>query len=234
LIFITTLKPKTIDSPSQESRIQHQESGSRFSIQVTNLSKRFNREWIFKNLNYSFKPGKTYAITGPNGSGKSTLLQILWGQLPQTSGSIAYTSSNQTIALEEIFSHVSIATPYMDLIEEFTLEEQLRFHFRMRTMRTGFTLESILEKLYLTHAKDKSISNFSSGMKQRLKLGLAFYTEARVIFLDEPSTNLDDQAFTWYQDNLKQLPKDQLVFIASNQRNEYPDDAEVVDLMDFK
>lgn len=204
------------------------------SIKVENLSKRFNREWVFRNLNYTFQSGETYAITGPNGSGKSTLLQILWGQLPQTSGSIAYNFSNKTITLEEIFSHVAIATPYMDLIEEFTLEEQLRFHFRMRTMRAGFTLESIFDKLYLTHAKDKNISNFSSGMKQRLKLGLAFYTEARVIFLDEPGTNLDDQANTWYQDNLKQLPKDQLVFIASNQRNEYPENSIVVNLTDFK
>ncbi len=204
------------------------------TIEVNSLSKRFNREWIFKNLSYSFKSGKTYAITGPNGSGKSTLLQILWGQLPQTSGSIHYTVANKVTPVEEIFGHVSIATPYMDLIEEFTLEEQLRFHFRMRKIRSGFTPESILENLYLTHAKDKSISNFSSGMKQRLKLGLAFYTEASIIFLDEPGTNLDEQAFTWYMDNLKQLPKDILVFIASNQRNEYPADAEVVNLMSFK
>jgi len=210
------------------------QAGDQLTIKVDGLCKRFNREWIFRNLNYTFQSGKTYAITGPNGSGKSTLLQILWGQLPQTSGSIAYTSAHERIAPEEIFSQVAIATPYMDLIEEFTLEEQLRFHFRMRTMRDGFTLESILDKLYLTHAKDKSIANFSSGMKQRLKLGLAFYTEAHVLFLDEPGTNLDDQAFTWYQDNLKQLPKDQLVFIASNQRNEYPENAEVVNLMAFK
>jgi len=204
------------------------------TIQVNDLSKRYNREWIFKNLNYTFQSGKTYAITGPNGSGKSTLLQVLWGQLPQTSGSVSYASSNKTIPVENIFSQVSIATPYMDLIEEFTLEEQLRFHFRMRTMRSGLTLETMLDKLYLGHAKDKTISNFSSGMKQRLKLGLAFYTEANAIFLDEPGTNLDEQAFAWYNDNLKQLPKDKLVFIASNQRNEYPENAEVMNLMKFK
>jgi len=204
------------------------------SIKVNDLSKRFNREWIFKNLNYTFQSGKTYAITGPNGSGKSTLLQVLWGQLPQTSGSIAYSSLNKNIPIEEIFGHVSIAAPYMDLIEEFTLEEQVRFHFRMRTMRSGFTVEGILDKLYLTHARDKNISNFSSGMKQRLKLGLAFYTEASAIFLDEPGTNLDEQAFAWYLDNLNQLPKDKLVFIASNQRNEYPEDAVVVNMMALK
>ena len=235
LIFLNkNLKPETIDLSSPESRIQNPVSSSPFSILAEGLSKRFNREWIFKNLSYTFHSGKTYAITGPNGSGKSTLLQVLWGQLPQTSGSLVYSTANKTIPLEEIFSSVSIAAPYMDLIEEFTLEEQIRFHFRMRTIRSGFTFESILDKLYLTHARSKSISNFSSGMKQRLKLGMAFYTEANALFLDEPGTNLDEQAFTWFQDNLKQLPKDRLVFIASNQRNEYPEDAEVLNLMEYK
>lgn len=122
----------------------------------------------------------------------------------------------------------------MDLIEEFTLEEHIRFHFRMRKMRAGLTLDSILDKLYLTNARNKNISDFSSGMKQRLKLGLALYTEAGVLFLDEPGTNLDEQAFTWYTENLNQLPEDKLIFIASNQQNEYPENAEVVNLMDFK
>jgi len=205
-----------------------------WSIQASDLSKRFNKEWIFKNLNYTFHSGKTYAITGPNGSGKSTLMQVLWGQLPQSSGLITFTSGSKNIPVEDVYNQVSVATPYMDLIEEFTLEEQLHFHFRMRPIRTGFTTESILDKLYLTQAKDKSISNFSSGMKQRLKLGLAFYTESSIIFLDEPGTNLDEQAFNWYLDNLKQLPKDRLILIASNQRNEYPENAEIVNLMSFK
>lgn len=204
------------------------------SIQVTDLSKRFNREWIFKNLNHTFQSGKTYAITGPNGSGKSTLLQILWGQLPQTSGSLTFSSEGKIIPIEDIFKHVAIATPYMDLIDELTLEEHIRFHFKMRSMRPGLNLESILDKLYLAHARNKNIANFSSGMKQRLKLGLAFYTEASVLFLDEPGTNLDEQAFNWYQENLNQSTRDKLVFIASNLRNEYPEGAELINLMNFK
>lgn len=204
------------------------------SISVKKLSKRFNREWIFKDLNYTFESGKTYAITGPNGSGKSTLLQILWGQLPQTSGSVNYSSKNNPIPTEDIFNHVSIATPYMDLIEEYTLEEQIKFHFRMRTIREGYTVESIMDKLYLAPAKEKQISNFSSGMKQRLKLGLAFYTKASALFLDEPGTNLDEQALHWYQENLRQLPVGLLVFIATNQTHEYPATATVLDLVDYK
>lgn len=204
------------------------------SIQVNGLGKRFNREWIFKNLHYTFRSGKTYAITGPNGSGKSTLLQILWGQLPPTSGSIDYAIHSQQVPVDDVFRRISIATPYMDLIEEFTLQELIRFHFRMRTLRAGYTLEAFTDALSLTHAQDKHISNFSSGMKQRLKLGLAFYTDADIIFLDEPGTNLDEQTLGWYHDNLNKLPKGKLVLIASNQRHEYPEDSEVLNMMEFK
>ena len=205
-----------------------------FTIEVKDLSKRFNREWIFKNFSYTFKSGNKYAITGPNGSGKSTLLQILWGQMPQTSGSIRYTLSDQPIDQGDVFRHIAIATPYMDLIEEFTLAEQVAFHFQMRAMLPGLTAESIIEKLYLAHANDKTISNFSSGMRHRLKLGLAFYTDAYAYFLDEPGTNLDEQAFEWYLNNLHEIPSNKLVFIASNQRNEYPQNIEVVNLMKLK
>jgi ABC-type multidrug transport system ATPase subunit len=171
------------------------------TIQVDNLAKRYNRDWIFKNLTYTFQSGKTYAITGPNGSGKSTLLQVLWGQLPQSSGTLSYVLSGKNIPVEEIFSQVVVAAPYLDLIEELTLEEHLRFHFKMRKPRPGYSIERILEKLYMTNSRDKQIANFSSGMKQRVKLGLAFFTDSKIMFLDEPGTNLDEQAFGWYQEN---------------------------------
>ena len=104
------------------------------TLTVENLGKRFNREWIFKNFNYNFTDG-VYAITGPNGSGKSTLLQVLWGQLPQTTGTAAYRHLNANIPVEDIYAHLAIATPYMELIEEFTLTEVLKFHFSFKKIR---------------------------------------------------------------------------------------------------
>jgi ABC-type multidrug transport system ATPase subunit len=204
------------------------------SIKTENLSKRFNTEWIVRNLNYSFEAGNTYAITGPNGSGKSTLLQLLLGQMPQTSGSISYKAGERSLQIEEIYQHIMFAAPYMDLIDELTLEEQLHFHFKTRTIRQGLTINTIIEKLYLTTARNKAISNFSSGMKQRLKLGLAFFTEASIILLDEPGSNLDDQAFAWYKQNLMELPPQQLVIIASNQPAEYPENSLAINILDYK
>jgi ABC-type multidrug transport system ATPase subunit len=205
------------------------------TLSVNQLAKRYNREWIFKNLTHTFQAGKTYAITGPNGSGKSTLMQVLWGQLPQSSGTLSYSLSGKNIPVEDIFSQVVVAAPYMDLIEELTLAEHLAFHFKLRKPRPGYSIESIVEKLYMTDSRDKQIANFSSGMKQRVKLGLAFFTDAQLIFLDEPGTNLDEQAFNWYTENLKNLYRnDALIFIASNQKSEYPAGAEVISLAGYK
>ncbi len=204
-------------------------------IEVSELAKRFNREWIFKNFTHTFRSGQTYAITGPNGSGKSTLLQVLWGQLPQSGGKISYVKNNAAVLVDDVFRHVCVAAPYMDLIEELTLTEQLQFHFKLRKPRAGFTIESMIGKLYMTESRDKQISNFSSGMKQRVKLGLAFFTETDVIFLDEPGTNLDEKAFAWYRENLAEAAQtSSLIFIASNQTSEYPANAEVISMTAYK
>lgn len=204
------------------------------TISCNDLGKRFNREWIFRRLNYAFLPGKIYAVTGPNGSGKSTLLQILWGQSPPTTGALQYAKNGIAIAVEEIFHHIAVATPYMDLIDEFTLQEQLTFHFKLKPARNGIGIDELLDNMYLTHARHKYIGNFSSGMRQRVKLALAFYTEAAIIFLDEPGTNLDKQAFEWYLTQLRNVPHTTLVLIASNNPEEYPEYTTRLSIMDFK
>src|ERR1041385_4256513 len=173
---------------------------------ANNLGKRFNREWVFRNFNYEFESGKAYAVTGPNGSGKSTLMQVLWGQMHPSSGSVQYPIQDQS----EIYKSVSIAAPYMDLIDEFTLEEMVHFHFKFKKSR--LTIEEDLEKIELKSSNHKIISSFSSGMRQRLKLALAFYTEADLLFLDEPCTNLDKRSIDWYIQHLKQVPSTSTVF----------------------
>jgi len=203
-------------------------------ITAKNLSKRFNREWIFKDLSYEFKLPGPYAIVGPNGSGKSTLLQVLWGQMVPTSGSLSYELKNQEIQQPDFFNHIAIATPYMDLIDEFTLLEMVKFHFSFKTVRDNRSIEELIELFGLQHARDKAISNFSSGMRQRLKLGLAFYSNCQVLFLDEPTTNLDRMAIEWYLNQLEQVPNETLVFIASNQEHEYPINSQKIDILTYK
>lgn len=203
------------------------------TLAAENLGKRFNREWIFRNFSYSFQSG-VYAITGPNGSGKSTLLQVLWGQLPNTSGTIQYGENREPIPAEDIYQHLAIAAPYIDLIEEFTLLEILEFHFSFKKIRDGKSMKELIELLELAHARNKLIGHFSTGMKQRLKLGLAFFSDVKMIFLDEPTTNLDKQSVGWYWQYLSPLIDKTLVFIGSNLENEYPPTAIKISLLDYK
>lgn len=202
-------------------------------LEVVNLGKRFNREWIFRNLSFTFEPGRIYAVTGPNGSGKSTLLRILWGQLPPTTGEVWLRNASSQIDASELYPHVSIAAPYMELIEEFTLLEMVSFHFKFKKPAAGLTPSQVISALELESAKDKLIGNFSSGMKQRLKLGLAFFSDTTLLFLDEPSTNLDEHSNRWYHSLLGKTGN-RVVIIASNQAEEYPANATRVDITTYR
>lgn len=203
-------------------------------IEVRDLGKRFQQEWIFKGLTARFEAGTIYAIVGPNGSGKSTLLQVLWGQLPPSRGTLQYQIEGRSVAPADIFEYVSIATPYLDLIEEFTCEEHLRFHFAFRKTEPAISGSDALDWLELRHARHKRIQNFSSGMRQRLRLGLAFLTQAPLLFLDEPATNLDAHALEWYRNRLEEVRKRRLVLIASNNPVEYPAGIEKVEVGNWK
>jgi ABC-type multidrug transport system ATPase subunit len=204
-------------------------------ITTSNLGKRFNREWIFKGLTQEFSKGNIYAITGPNGSGKSTLMQVLWGQAPPSEGTINYYSvDRKEIQVEDVFQHIAIATPYQDLIEEFTLLEQVEFHFRFKKPGFDFRMDEMITRMQLEASVDKPIRQFSSGMKQRLKLGLAMFSDCQVVFLDEPSTNLDEPSTNWYMTNLLKIKAQRLVLIATNQPADYPEDAHVLNLTDLK
>jgi ABC-type multidrug transport system ATPase subunit len=219
---------------AQLSNLPSQNESNGFVLSAVNLAKRFNREWIFRNLTFDFKSGNRYAITGPNGSGKSTLLHVLWGQTPQSSGKLTYHHGEKEIPGEDIYRHVAIAAPYLDLIDEFTLQEQLEFHFKLKKARFDLKVPDLIEIMRLEHSRSKFLGNFSSGMKQRVKLALAFYTAADLIFLDEPGTNLDSTVFEWYLAEYQKLPSDVMVIVASNNPDEYPGKVTELNLLTFK
>ncbi len=186
------------------------------TIQLQNLGKRYRLEWIFRGMNNTFKAGERWAILGPNGSGKSTLLKVLSGHLTPSKGDIFFENQGVKIKEESIYKKISYAAPYIELIEEFTLEEVLRFHGKLKPFLPGFSPASIYELLALPRSRQKEIRFFSSGMKQRLKLALAVCSDTPVLLLDEPATNLDVQGVEWYKNLISEYAAERLVVIASN------------------
>lgn len=199
-------------------------------IQLTNISKKFSNEWILKDFTYKFETGKSYAITGNNGSGKSTLVKMISGILPVNRGTIEYTEDGHDIVVDDVFQHITYAAPYLELIEEFSLAELLEFHFQFKKPLNNLTNKELIKILYLEKARNKKVKDFSSGMKQRLKLGLALYSEAKITLLDEPTSNLDQTGINWYSENVKKVLRDRLFIIASNQSDEYTFCDEIIDL----
>lgn len=208
---------------------------TRNNMQVTleNLGRRFNKEWIFRNIDYTFSQGQQYAILGPNGSGKSTLLSVLLGNLTPSEGKIAYHSQKEILP-ENIFSYISLAAPYLDLVEEFTLLETIDFHFKFKNYQQGFNAAAVLDLLALSRAEDKPLKYFSSGMKQRTKLALAFCANTPILVLDEPTSNLDTQGTDWYLGLVEKFAKDRLVFVGSNQSYEYDFCEHRLNILDYK
>jgi ABC-type multidrug transport system ATPase subunit len=203
-------------------------------ITLQNAGKRFSREWIFRHLNYEFLPETIYAITGPNGSGKSTLLQVLSGALLLNEGSCECHFTNTITEPDDVHLFISIAAPYIELIEEMTAKEFLFFHKNFKNYLNNISVADILNEAGLSNAADKQIRLFSSGMKQRLKLAQAIFSDVPVILLDEPCTNLDVAGFDLYYEWIESYCKNRLIIISSNDKNEYRFCNCEISLQDYK
>jgi ABC-type multidrug transport system ATPase subunit len=203
-------------------------------IILEQIGRRFNREWIFRNINYEFESGSSYAVLGSNGAGKSTLLQVISGSLSSSEGKISYLHGDTNIDQEKVYIQQSMVAPYFELIEEFTLTELIDFHFRFKKYRQGLNRQGVIELLGLKNAEFKAIKYFSSGMKQRVKLALAFCSDTAMLLLDEPASNLDQQGLDWYLSLASTFSSDRLLIICSNQEQEYSFCSHRVNIADYK
>ena len=203
-------------------------------IQLKEASKRFQYEWIFRNLSLDLRQGDSLAITGGNGSGKSTLLKCISGAIPFTSGDITFEQNGRTIPATEWYQHLAISAPYLELPEEFSLKEVIDFHFKFKQPLDQIQSDKLIEILYLDQHVNKPVSQFSSGMKQRLKLGIALFSDVPLILLDEPTSNLDKKGISWYSDLIKTFQKDRILIVCSNEPREYEFCKQKLVLEDFK
>lgn len=198
-------------------------------ILVQNLSKKFRQEFVIRQFNYTFLSGNSYAITGPNGSGKSTLLQLIAQFTLPNTGTVEMSGVDP----EFVYSQLTYAAPYVELIEEYTLSEHLEILLKNNYLPASITLDILEDFIDLQPGKFKLIKNYSSGMRQKIKLGFALLSERPVLLLDEPTTNFDEQAKNWFFNRLEQQ-RHKLIIIASNEAREIEFCQEKIAIQDFK
>jgi ABC-type multidrug transport system ATPase subunit len=206
-------------------------------ITLTDAGKRYNRDWIFRHLDYEFLPHQHYAITGPNGSGKSTLLQVIAGAIAISEGAIRYcraSTSAAEIPPDQAYRYLSLSAPYLDLVEEMTAMEFLNFHSAFKPFLSSISISTMLDAVGLVNTEQKQIRFFSSGMKQRLKLAQALFSDTPVILLDEPCTNLDAEGIALYQRLVRKYGGNRLVIISSNDPQEYDFCDKRINIMEHK
>ena len=205
-------------------------------INLNKVGKRYHLDWIFRNIDFEFRSGEPCVIVGPNGSGKSTLLQIVSGLVIPNEGAIVYEMDDKIIPVEHIFRHFSIATPYLELIEDFTLAEIIEFHFKFKKfLGSNAVVEEVIDIIDLHKSKNKHLKYYSSGMKQRVKLALAILSDTPILLLDEPTSNLDKKGMEWYRGLIEKYAMNRLVIVCSNNQSvEFDFCQQKIDIADFK
>lgn len=204
-------------------------------VELQNISKKFDKKYLYQGINFTFHSRQIYGIVGPNGSGKSTLLQIIASALLPTRGAVQYFSGHQCIDKNHLHQYISIATPYMLLPEDLSLAELLPFHFQLKPLFFAQNIKDFVDRCRLQDFYHTPIKNFSSGMKQRLRLGLAFCSQSSLLLLDEPCANLDKDNTLWYQTMLKESSSHRTVIICSNHNeDELFATHQILDLQQYK
>jgi len=202
------------------------------NLSLDNIGKRFKFHWIFRNVNLEIQSGQVLSVKGPNGSGKSTLLKIISGFLSPSEGTVSFQQDGKLI--KDFYDKVTYAAPYIDPVEQMTLKEHLSFHNKFKAFKSDLQPDDLLGILELEHAADKQIKDFSSGMRQRVRLGLAVLSVSHLCLLDEPTTNLDTQGFDWYRNLLETYQHNSAIIIASNEQRDFIKQDGEIDILDFK
>lgn len=188
------------------------------SLELNNVSKSFGKNRVIDNISFRLERGDKLAITGANGSGKSTLLQIISGYMIPGNGKINYYNSEQIINQEAVYRHISFAAPYFDLIDDFSLKENVKFYSDFKKLAANE--DEILETAMLSASSGKLFKALSSGMKQRIRIALALLSQTDVVLLDEPLSNLDENGRVWYETMIGKYSGNRIFIICSNRVKE--------------
>lgn len=210
-------------------------STNQYSIQCESISKNFGRRVIFKNLSFQFNANGIYGISGPNGSGKSTLIKIIAGINSPSTGKINHKDNQKEIIPEKLHNYLGFVSPYLVLYEEFSAWENLEQLAKIRDIEFNKgKIELLLNDFLLFDRKDDLVKTYSSGMKQRMKFIFALMHSPKLILLDEPTSNLDDEGKNTVYKIIKREAEGNIVIVASNEKSDLALCSETIMIEKFK
>ena len=160
-------------------------------LDIAKLSKSFGTRRVLRQFSLSVTGGEVVAVVGPNGSGKSTLLKMVAGLLRPSSGLITWAGQSEAAFRR---AKCAYAAPDLMLYPELTGRENLRFFDtvagRRRTNANAY-YDALFAQIGLSGRDGDRVHQYSSGMRQRLRLAFALLVDAPLLLLDEPSLALD-------------------------------------------
>ena len=186
------------------------------SISASGLKKIFNRRVIFDGVSFSLRTGETLLITGRNGSGKSTLVKIIADVLTPSAGSVAFTREGVPVR-EHRHRLLGLVSPYLQLYDEFSAEENLHLAQRIRGLREEpGEADRLLSHFGILQRKKEAVRTYSSGMKQRAKYAMAMIHRPPVLLLDEPMSNLDAEGVGAVRAVMRGQREEGILVVATN------------------
>jgi heme exporter protein A len=162
------------------------------ALAARGLSKRYGRACALAPLDLDVAPGERVAVFGPNGAGKSTLIRTLATALRPTAGRVLVEGVDAATDPATARARLGLVAHQTYLYPDLTATENLRFYARLYGVRDGESRAvAALERVGLTHVRDRRVRTFSRGMQQRLSLARATLHAPPVLLLDEPDGGLD-------------------------------------------
>ncbi|MDZ4711984.1 MAG: ABC transporter ATP-binding protein [bacterium] len=192
---------------------------SRTEIICENIYKSFSGIPVFKNLSFRISTSESLSITGKNGSGKSTLIKILANLIHSTKGKISILENGSDIPDEKRFYRTGLISPYLNLYDELTGYENLAFFYELKSRNKDLEEQVglVLERTGLHEKRNELVKNYSSGMKQKLKIAFAIMTQPEILLMDEPRTNLDKQGIELIQKISDEQKNKGILIVATNE-----------------
>lgn len=191
------------------------------SVTLDSVTRLFSRDAGVSNVSCTAGDQEIIGIAGRNGAGKSTLIKLIAGALSPASGSVSVRIDGVLVASDDVQNVVGLVGPYLALYDEFTPRELLEVTARLRGMKWSPTDSALLlERVKLGHVDQRPARGFSSGMLQRLRFAVALQHQPRLLLLDEPTSNLDEDGVSLVKSIIDDQQTRGAIFLASNDARE--------------